>query len=175
LTEAEGNGLLPVSSQSDTYQEVIVIPPLADGVLPEGLHLCTIDEIDEVFGGFQRTDCRIRLTQKLRLLVEEAKRSGIVAALVIDGSYVTRKNEPGDIDVIVALRPDIYLAPPLRPFEYDMQSKRRLKEKYRFDFRVVADGSIGYNEAVEFFGRVRRDDPEQTTSQARKGLLRIEL
>lgn len=152
-----------------------MIPPLADGVLPEGLHLCTIDEVDDTFGRFQRTDCRIRLTQKLRLLVEEAKRSGIVAALVIDGSYVTRKNEPGDIDVIVALRPDLDLTPPLRPFEYDMQSKRRLKEKYRFDVKIAVDGSILYNDAVEFFGRVRQDDPDQATPRTRKGLLRIEL
>jgi hypothetical protein len=156
-------------------KEVIVIPPLADGVLPEGLHLCTMDEVDEVFGGFQRTDCRIRLTQKLRLLVEEAKRSGIVAALVIDGSYVTRKSEPGDIDVIVALRPEFDPTPPLRPFEYDLHSKRRLKEKYRFDAKIAVDGSIDYNNAVEFFSQVRTDDPDQATPRTRKGLLRIEL
>jgi len=152
-----------------------VIPPLAEGVLPEGVHLCTIEEVDETFGGFQRTDCRIRLTQKLRSLVEEAKRSGIVAALVIDGSYVTRKNEPGDIDVIVVLRSDFDQTPPLRPFEYDMQSKRRLKEKYRFDFKIAVDGSIQYNDGVEFFSQIRQADTDQTTTRTRKGLLRIEL
>lgn len=152
-----------------------MIPPLADGVLPEGIHLCTIEEVDETFGGFQRTDCRIRLTQKLRLLVEEARRSGIVAALVIDGSYVTRKNEPEDIDVIVALRPDFDLTQPLLPFQYDLRSKRRIKEKYRFDARAAVDGSIAYNEWVEFFSHVRPDDPDQATSRTRKGLLRIEL
>jgi hypothetical protein len=152
-----------------------VIPPLADGVLPEGLHLCTIEEVDETFGGFQRTDCRIRLTQKLRLLVEEAKRSSIVVALVIDGSYVTRKNEPGDIDVVVVLRSDFDPTQPLLPFQYDLQSKRRLKEKYRFDARAAVDGSMAYNEWVEFFSRIRPDDPDQATPRTRKGLLRIEL
>ena len=50
-------------------------------------------------------------------LLEEAKRSGIVAAIVIDGSYVTKKQEPEDIDVIIVLRTDFDLGQPLRPFE----------------------------------------------------------
>jgi len=30
-----------------------MIPPLDDGVLPEGIHDCTFDEIDRMFGRFQ--------------------------------------------------------------------------------------------------------------------------
>ena len=58
-----------------------MIPELEDGVLPEGVHACTMDQVDQVFGRFQRSDRRFRLTEKLRDFVEEARRSGIVAAV----------------------------------------------------------------------------------------------
>ena len=91
------------------------------------------------------------------------------------GSYVTAKAEPGDIDVIVALRPEFDRLRELRPFEYNVQSRRMIRQKHRFDVKVTVDGSDVYREAVAFFAAVRADDPEQTTSQPRKGLLRIEL
>jgi len=100
-----------------------------------------MEEVDQVFGRFWRSDRRMRLTDKLRRFVEEARQSGIVAAVVIDGSYVTAKPEPADIDLIVALRPDFNLAQELRPFEYNIQSKRWVKKTYRFDIRVALDGS----------------------------------
>jgi predicted nucleotidyltransferase len=152
-----------------------VIPSLIDGVLPDGIHSCTIEEVDEAFGRYGRTGQRFRLTEKLRSLLGDAKKSGIVAAVVIDGSYVTKKEEPGDIDVVIALRQDFDLEQELRPFEYEIQSKRRVKEKYRFDAKVAVDGSDVYLQAIEFFAQVRTDDPDQATQQTRKGLLRIEL
>src|SRR6266849_6080930 len=151
----------------------LVIPEFVVRVLPEGTHECTMEEVDQVFGRFWRSDRRMRLTDKLRRFVEEARQSGIVAAVVIDGSYITAKAEPSDIDLIVALRPDFDLAQELRPFEYNIQSRRRVKEVYRFDLRVAQDGSPLYEEHLAFFACMRSDDPEQITSQTRKGLLRI--
>ena len=152
-----------------------MIPELEDGVLPEGIYVCTMDEIEQVFGRFQRSDRRLRLTEKLRALVEEARRSGVVAAVIVNGSYVTAKDEPGDIDVIVALRPSFDRLGELRPFEYNIQSQRVLRQTYRFDVKVTMDGSDVHQEALAFFAVIRPNDPEQTTSRARKGLLRIEL
>ena len=152
-----------------------MIPELEDGVLPEGIYVCTMDEIEQVFGRFQRSDRRLRLTEKLRALVEEARRSGVVAAVIVNGSYVTAKDEPGDIDVIVALRPSFDRLGELRPFEYNIQSQRVLRQTYRFDVKVTMDGSDVHQEALAFLAVIRPNDPEQTTSRARKGLLRIEL
>ena len=50
-----------------------MIPPLVDGVLPEGIHDCTIDEIEQMFGRFRRSDRRIRLMEKLKAYLIEAK------------------------------------------------------------------------------------------------------
>ncbi len=165
----------PVTAFPSDGVSLKVLPQLVLGVLPEGIHPGTIEEVDEAFGRFQRTDRRIRLTAQLRELLNDARRSGIVAALVIDGSYVTRKDEPGDIAIVVAIRPDFDLSQELRPFEYRVVSKRMIRLGHQFDARVLVDGSELYHEAVDFFARVRRDDPDQADLPPRKGLVRIEL
>ncbi len=152
-----------------------MIPALVDNVHPEGIHDCTMEEVDEVFGRFQRSDRRLRLTEKLRRFVEEVRRTSIAIAVVIDGSYVTGKAEPGDIDLVVVLRPDFDPTQELRPMEYNAQSKRMIKAHYGFDMIAAKEGSERYQRQIRFFTRVRENDPEQKTSQLWKGLLRIML
>jgi hypothetical protein len=152
-----------------------VIPELVDGVLPEGVHECTIDEVEQVFGRFQRSDQRIQLTKRLRAFLGDAARSGIVAAVVVDGSFVTAKEKPGDIDLIVALRADFDLNQELQPFEYNIRSKRMVRETYKFDVFVAVDGHDDYFRRVEFLSRVKKGDPEFQTGRLIKGVLRILL
>src|SRR4051812_23014033 len=117
-----------------------MIPPLEDGVQPEGVHDCTFDELAEAFGRFQQTDRRPTLAAKLKAYLEEARRSGLVAAVVVGGSFVTAKGVPEDIDPIVVLRPQIDWES-LRPFEYNAVSKRVVKRTFRFDVFAHPDGS----------------------------------
>lgn len=152
-----------------------MIPNLQDGVLPEGVHDCTIDEVEKAFGQFRRTDRRPHLTEKLRRYIESVRQSGLAAAVLVDGSYVTAKDEPGDIDLVLVLRSDFDLQAELRPTEYNIQSKRVVRRLYGFDVLVAREGSEACKEWVEFFSRVKLQDPEQQTSQRRKGLLRITL
>ena len=152
-----------------------MIPELKDGVLPAGLHLCTLEEVIAVFGQFRRSDRRIRLTEQLMRYIHDAQRSGVVSAIVIDGSYVTAKEEPGDIDLIVALRTDLDLTAEMRPMEYNIQSKTMVRKLYGFDVLPAVDGSETYQRFLDFFSRVKLTDPDQQTRQERKGLLRIEL
>lgn len=152
-----------------------MIPELQDGVLPEGVHHCTIEEVKELFGRFRRSDRRPQLTDQLTRYIQDARNSGRVSAIVIDGSYVTAKEEPGDIDLIVALRPDLDLAAKMRPMEYNIQSKPMVRKLYRFDVLPAVDGSETYQRFLDFFSRVKLSDPSQHTGQDRKGVLRIEL
>ena len=152
-----------------------MIPELIDGVLPEGIHDCTMEEVDERFGRFQRSDQRIRLTEKLRRYVEEARKTGIVVAVIVDGSYISGKAEPDDIDLILVLRPDFDPAEELRPFEYNVQSRRMVKNLYGFDCLVAPDLSPLYHKHIETFFDVRLDVPEPYTGRHRKGILRIVL
>jgi hypothetical protein len=67
-----------------------LIPQLIDGVLPIGIHLCTFDELANVFGRFNRTDKRPLLTEKLRRYIADARNSGVANAIILDGSYITK-------------------------------------------------------------------------------------
>lgn len=152
-----------------------MIPELQDGVLPEGLHLCTLEEVRKAFGQFRRSDRRPQLTERLTRYIQDAQNSGVVSAIVIDGSYVTTKEEPGDIDLIVALRPGLDLTAEMRPMEYNIQSKPMVRKLYGFDVLPAVDGSETYQRFLDFFSRVKLTDPDQHTSQELKGVLRIEL
>lgn len=138
------------------------------GVLPPGLHCCSLDEIQLRFGSFQGSDCRVRLHQDLVRYAAEARDTRMIRALVVDGSFVTSKAAPGDIDLVVALAGTF---PPggIAPFVYNAISKRRIKAMYPFDVVVVPDGGDAYRAAVEFFAQVKHQ-PGST-----KGLLRVEL
>lgn len=128
-----------------------MIPELQDGVLPEGIHLCTLEEVKEAFGRFLRSDRRPQLTERLTRYIQDARNSGVVSAILIDGSYVTSKEEPGDIDLIVALRPDLDLTAEMRPLEYNIQSKTMVKKLYGFDVLPAVDGSESYQRFLDFF------------------------
>lgn len=151
-----------------------MIPEFDDGVLPEGVHDCTWEEVEATCGRFRRSDQRIRLTERLKQYLSDAKRSGVVTAVVIDGSYATAKDEPSDIDLIVVRRPGVDTTN-LRPFEYNAISKAMIRSLYRFDaFSVEAD-SPELENRIEFFSQVNPDKPPANTSKARKGLLRVVL
>ena len=78
------------------------IPELdADGFLPEGVHECTLEEIRHRFGAFRKSDRRPQLFSRLQSFLSEAVKTGLVVAVAIDGSFVTGKAEPNDIDQVV--------------------------------------------------------------------------
>jgi hypothetical protein len=117
-----------------------LIPQLEDGVLPEGIHDCSLKECQDAFGKFTRSDRRSRLSQALASYVSDAAASGIAVAVLIDGSYVTAKLEPNDIDLILVLRADFDPAIELRPMEYNVQSKRAVKKRYGLTFCQPSSG-----------------------------------
>lgn len=149
-----------------------MIPPLEDGVLPEGVHDCTFEEIDRTFGRVQRTDRRVTLTAKLKAYLDEARRSGLVIAVIVDGSYTTARDEPDDIDLLVVLRPDVAWES-LRPFEYNAVSKRMIRQLFRFDAAAYPEGTLEYEKFLDLYQDVRVD--AEYTSRGRKGVLRVRL
>jgi hypothetical protein len=146
------------------------IPPLdANGMLPAGIHTCTLAEARERFGRFQSSDQRIRLFQRLEAFVAEAKASGIVQALIVDGSFVTAKLIPNDIDLGVVLaaghdfRADLGIVP------YNVVDRLRVRRAYGFDVVIVEEGAADFYVLVRFFQRVRLQPGRS------KGILRIDL
>jgi hypothetical protein len=144
------------------------IPDLnTDGFLPPGVHDCTIDELDDRFCQFQQSDRRLRLCEKFKEFLTEIRSTGLVACIVADGSFVTSKPEPEDIDLILVIPADHDYSAELRPFEYNVLSKRRVRRRYGFDVLVAREGSDEYDEYVEFFQQIRG------LPGRRKGLVKV--
>ena len=137
------------------------------GLLPPGVHDCTLDEVRSRFGAFQTTDRRPTLYDKFQVLVREAWATGLVAEIIIDGSFVTAKPDPNDIDLILVLIAGHDFSAELRPFEYNVLSRRQARKIYGFDLLTAMPDSAVYAEYLAFFAQVR-GEPSR-----RKGLLRL--
>lgn len=66
------------------------------GNLPPGIHWATWDEITARYG---LNETRRRQLQGLKAAIDELKRCGC-KTLLLDGSFVTDKAEPGDYDAL---------------------------------------------------------------------------
>jgi hypothetical protein len=144
------------------------IPSLNDaGLLPPGVYDCTLDELRQRFGVFQTTDRRPKLFDKLQQLVQEAWATGLVTEIVVDGSFVTAKPDPNDIDLILVLNKGHDFSAELRPFEYNVLSTRQARKIYGFDLLIAMHESSVYTEYLAFFAQVRGE------TSLRKGLLRL--
>src|SRR5437016_2083437 len=74
-----------------------------DGYLPPGIHPATLEEIAARFG--QESELRQVQMESLRWLVDLARRAG-VERVVVNGSFVTDKLEPNDVDCVLLIGPD---------------------------------------------------------------------
>jgi len=142
-----------------------MIPPFRDdGYLPDGLHLATEAEVVFRFGAPSRR--RRRLALRLRRWIELARQTA-ARRLLVDGSFVTAKNEPDDVDAVILIASDfqdqiengIELALELE----EMLMSRRPEEIF------AAEDETDWNEWVEFFSRTREFDGR------RKGIVEVIL
>lgn len=79
-------------------------------------------------------------------------------AIIIDGSFISSKPDPNDIDLIVALEKGHDFEMELRPMDYNVLSRKRVRRRYGFDVFVEAENSERYLERVEFFQQVKDSD-----------------
>ena len=146
------------------------IPALnAEGFLPAGIFDCSLPDVRERFGSFQGSDTRPRLFKRLEEMVVAMQRSTLFEVLLLDGSFVTGKPAPNDIDLVAVLRPGHDFERDLPMSEYAVVSRAMLRRRFGFDVVVAERDSQLYRTYVEFFSLVR-ENPE-----ARKGLLRLTL
>jgi len=146
------------------------IPALNDdGFLPPGIWDCTLAELCERFGTFSGSDHRSRLFARLDDLFQTMQRSGLFEALLVDGSFVTAKLAPNDIDLVAVLMPGHNLERDLPMSEYALVSRAMLRRRYGFDVVIAEKASQLCKTYIEFFSRVR-DNPGVS-----KGMLRLSL
>src|SRR5438552_1466057 len=132
------------------------IPDLnTDGLLPTGLFDCTLEEIRQRFGSFQGSERRPRLFGRLQELVVAMRQSGLFEEALIDGSFVTRKADPNDIDLIAVLPRDHSFERELSMLQYSLVSRPLLRRRFGFDVVLARRNSVMYDSYIEFFSRVR--------------------
>lgn len=151
------------------------IPELdANGLLPDGIHDCTLEEIKRRFGTFVRgSDQRPTLFVKFQEYMAELRSANLAVAVIVNGSFTTDKearlNEPpNDIDVLVVLPEQHDVTASLLPFQYNLVSHRRVEKRYRLDLKAAPLNSPEYEEYVHLYAQVRG-------SELQKGVLRITL
>jgi hypothetical protein len=135
-----------------------------DGYLPDGLHMAT--EADVTFRFGSSTPRRRRLILRLRRWLELSRLTG-ARRFLVDGSFVTAKEEPNDIDAVVLLADDFELQ-----ISQGLDAALELEEMLltrRPEEIFAAEDVRDWNDWVEFFGRTRESDGR------RKGLVEIEL
>ena len=148
----------------------MAIPSLNEsGLLPPGIHSCGLDELRARFGSFQTSDQRPRLMERLEAFLVDVKACRIVRAVIVNGSFVTRKPAPNDIDLLLVLPAGHDFHADLTLAEYRVVDAGRVRRVYGLDAFVVEEGSADYEALVRLFGRVRLQPGLS------KGMLRLEL
>jgi|SRR3954471_11075319 hypothetical protein len=111
-----------------------MLPPFnEEGVLPEGIHDSTLEEVEKRFGRFQNSDRRPILFARFQQFFAEAKASRVIEEFLLDGSFVTTKPDPNDIDFVVVVSRSRDFVADLLPSEYNVLSKRRVRNRLGFD------------------------------------------
>jgi len=73
------------------------------GCPPEGIYDCTMKEATQRFGVFQSSDRRPRLWARFTEFIRQLKGCGFVETVIVDGSFVTSKPAPSDIDLVLVV------------------------------------------------------------------------
>ena len=142
-----------------------MIPPFRpDGYLPEGVHLAGESEAVFCFGS--STPRRRRLAVRLRRWVALA-REVHAPRFLLDGSFVTAKPEPGDIDAVILLPAD-FAARVAAEDEPAIELESMLLTR-RPEELFAAEDETDWDEWATFFARTREAD------RRRKGLVEIRL
>jgi hypothetical protein len=139
------------------------IPALQkNGELPPGEHQASLDEIEQVYGSLN--ECRKLLMRGLRDAANNFELSG-VKILWVDGSFITDKEEPNDIDGCWEYKPNVNRAI-LDPVFLGV--RKEMKNKYGLDFFIASIIEMGSGLPFPKFFQVNRDGTE-------KGIIVIKL
>ena len=119
-----------------------------------GLHESTIEEIRERLGFSER---RMNLIGGLEQYLGQWTQYGLLESVVIDGSFVTPKPEPGDIDILLVPSPSTLDAPSSR-VAFEILAGNRQLTKDTFGCDVIPTGgrdSANFGIMLRFFGHDR--------------------
>ncbi|MBS4959104.1 MULTISPECIES: DUF6932 family protein [Clostridium] len=136
-----------------------------NGILPEGIHKANLEEIRERFCSYGDVERRELLFKSLYSYIQDVSKHKVNFYVCIDGSYVTQKDSPGDLDVLI-----------LYDFEYynkewgELISDKTAPLKYK-GLQILSEfiDSYGEDDLLDFAQDVK-DNPN-----LRKGIVKVIL
>jgi hypothetical protein len=146
---------------------------LTQGVLPPGVHSASLSEIRQRFGSTNPSTRRGQLHANLEALLTKVATFHLFGAAIIDGSFVTDKPIPDDIDVGLELA-DVYESSHfnlfLESFDFD-----RLRTEQSLDVYLFVRN--GLNDFRRFFQYLRTEEAIRRNLPAgsKKGILEVPL
>lgn len=148
------------------------IPSFTDyGLLPEGIHPCNFTEAQ---GMFCTNDRRRMIWQGLKTTIQEMRQYQLTGGvLLVDGSFVTDKTIPSDIEVIydvTGVKAPVERAKAILFFN---EKHQFLKDKYDVDWYPNLPGNNDFSLFFQYIGEktaVMKNLPPKTL----KGILSIE-
>jgi len=149
----------------------VPIPKLRpNGDLPPGIYLATILEVEEIFG--QSSERRKKLMAGLKTVISIFKNAG-VRKLYLDGSFISNKIDPDDIDGCWSMIGVNLNKLDKRFWDFENlkeleKNRNELKELFGIDFYIAEniEGESGILFPI-FFQRNHDGEP--------KGMIRIDL
>lgn len=149
------------------------IPELnQNGLLPTGVHDCTLAEIAGFFGANAH---RKRLCQNLVACLEQDIRPLFSHPILVDGSFVTDKDEPEDIDIVLDLK-EASDEQKWQGLTFMNKKQRQFLHEYNIHFWINfhVPGFPDFSTFFQYIGtktaRIKSLDPKHM-----KGILRIFL
>jgi hypothetical protein len=132
-----------------------------NGYLPKGVHKATIKEVKRRFG--TGTPRREELFRRFEYLVEFLrKHKKTIKRFILNGSYVTSKENPGDFDYILIVKDSFDI------FSPQAQALLFSEEIFGAHMLFVKESdTIGCRKAIDFFSHNR--------GEALKGLVEVIL
>lgn len=139
------------------------------GLLPQGVHDCTPDEAEQLFCSNEH---RSAIWSGLKEFLAWAATLPTPSAILLDGSYVTDKPMPEDVDVVVDIS-SCSVADQQIWVDGWAEQRQGMKDIHKVDFYPFAAG-IG-NDFSAFFQYVRVDDALRrgVSPHVRKGILKV--
>jgi hypothetical protein len=139
-------------------------------LLPAGIHRATLHEVEVAFGS--QPEPRARLYVSLGSFLEWVKTFQLFTSIVIDGSFVTDKPDPGDIDAVLIL-PAPQLKRLMHRPDYAELANTKVKERFSIDLFIEPD----LDGMAKFFQQLKIEDALQRGLPPRslRGVLQVML
>jgi hypothetical protein len=141
------------------------IPPFRpDGYLPNGIHKASEAEVTFRFGTQSRR--RRRLALRLRRWIELGRDVG-AKRLLVDGSFVTAKAEPHDVDAVLFV-PENFQELVAQGLDSALELEEMFLTRHPEELFPAEDEAV-WQGWCDFFSRTREPD------QRRKGIVEVVL